>query len=101
MSPLAQAQRESEIVSIERFISQIGGVAQISPTVIDNVDIDEVAKQLAEKQNVISILRKPQEVKKLREERAEAAEAQRQQAIQEQLNMVQATEQAKVQANES
>lgn len=100
LSPLAQAQRESEIVSIERFISQIGGVAQISPSVVDNVDIDEVAKQLAEKQNVIGILRKPQDVKKLREERAEAEEAQRQQAMQDQLNMIQAAEQAKVQTHE-
>lgn len=100
LSPLAQAQRESEIVSIERFIGQIGGVMQISPNVVDNVDIDEVVTQLAEKQSVTSILRKPQEVKKIREERAKEMEAQKQQAMQDQLNMVAASEQAKAQANE-
>lgn len=100
LSPLAQAQRESEIASIERFIGQVGAVMQVSPTAIDNVDTDEAVRQLAEKQNIVDIIRSPQAVKKLREQQAQAAEEQRQQGMQDQVNMVAATEQAKANAHE-
>lgn len=101
ISPLAQAQRESEIASIERFIQQVGAVMQVSPSVIDNVDTDEAVRQLAEKQNIVDIIRRPQDVKRMREEQAKASEAQRQQDMQDQVNLVGATEQAKVMANEN
>lgn len=100
LSPLAQAQREAEIAPIERFIGQLGGVMQVAPDAIDNVDTDEVTKQLAEKQNLNGVLRKPQDVKKIREVRAEAQEQQRQQELQNQISLVEATEQAKAQAHE-
>ena len=100
LSPLAQAQREAEIAPLERFIGQLGGVMQVAPDAIDNVDTDEVTKQLADKQNINGILRKPQDVKKIREARAEAQEQQRQQELQNQISLVEATEQAKAQANE-
>lgn len=99
LSPLAQAQRESEIASLERFIGQLGGVMQISQEVIDNVDTDEAVRQLAEKQNIVDIIRSPQEVEQIRKQRQKAMEAQRQQAMQDQVNMVGATEKAKVMAN--
>ena len=100
ISPLAQAQRESEIAALERFVTQVGAVAQISPEVIDNIDRDELVRQLADKLNVLNILKSPQEVEKIRQERAEAEEAQRQQNMQDQIDLVGATEQAKEQARE-
>lgn len=99
LSPLAQAQRESQIAAIERFIGQVGGVMQIAPSAVDNIDTDEAVRQLAEKQNIVDIIRNPQEVKKLREERARAAEAQEMQAMQNQIGMVSATEQARADAH--
>lgn len=99
LSPLAQAQRENEIAAIERFMAQLGMVAQVSPEVVDNVNADETVRQLAEKQNITGIIRTIEEVKQLREQRAQQAEAQRQQAVQDQINMTAASEQAKAAAN--
>lgn len=100
LSPLAQAQRENEIATIERFIVQAGEIAKVSPEVLDNIDTDEAVRQLADKQNIVGIIRKEGDVKKLRKERAEQQQAMQQQAMQQQVAMVQATEQAKAQAHE-
>lgn len=100
LSPLAQAQRESEIAAIERFVGQIGAMMQIDKQVIDNVDTDEAIRQLGDKQNIIDIIRSPEAVIKLRQDRAKQQEAQRQQMMQDQVNMTAATEQAKAAAYE-
>lgn len=99
LSPLAQAQRENEIAAIERFMQQVGMVSQVSPDVIDNVNTDETVIQLADKQNITGIIRTNDEVEQLRKQRAQQAEAQRQQAMQDQVGMISATEQAKAAAN--
>ncbi|MDF7671153.1 portal protein [Orbaceae bacterium ESL0721] len=98
LSPLAQAQRESEIASVERFMGQVTGIMQVNPQIIDNIDTDEVIRQLADKQNIVDIIRSKDEVEELRAQREKAQEAQRQQMMQEQISMTAATEQAKAAA---
>lgn len=95
ISPLAQAQRESEIAILERFVAQVGGVMQVNTQVIDNVDTDALIRAMADNQNINNIMRNEKDVQKIREERAKAQEEQRQQDMQDQVALTGAIEQAK------
>ena len=41
---LAQAQRIQDVTTINQWAQTIGGLAQLQPTIVDNIDFDEVAR---------------------------------------------------------
>ncbi len=81
VSPIARAQQASEVQAILDSIAATTGIAELSPGVIDNIDLDEAVRQIfAGNGAPIEILRRTSEVAELRALRAE------QQAEQEQLD---------------
>ena len=48
ISPLARAQRESEVIAIETFLADVNNIAQVQPNVLDIVNTDKVVKKIAE-----------------------------------------------------
>ncbi len=82
VSLLAQAQRMVESPALEKTLALAGNLAGIAPDIVDNIDMDAVIRQHA----VINgapetIMRDENDVKKLREQRAQ--EQARQQQMQE------------------
>ena len=77
ISPLAKAQRASEIKSINDFLVAIREMAEMNANVVDNVNFDKTAQEIAEKTNISSeLLNSDDEVKAIREQRAQAQEVQ-------------------------
>jgi len=92
-SMIARAQRSSEAENINRIMNIMGPIAQFDPSVLDNVDSDNLLKYVASIFNVPQVIfRKDQEVEAMREQRQQ----QQQQQMQEQSNMNQAETAAKV-----
>lgn len=76
LSPLAKAQRESEMISIEGFLSTVGGIAQAVPDVLDKIDADKTVDIIAKIKGVTpEIIRDRSEVYKIRQARAQAQQA--------------------------
>jgi len=80
-SPLARAQKLEEVTAIERFMGDVSVIAQVDPSVMDNVDTDEAARQTAKGLGVPdSIIRPSDKVLEFRQKKqAAAAQAQQQQ----------------------
>jgi hypothetical protein len=77
VSPLNRAQRAEEGVAIMRTLEAVAPLAQIDPGVMDIFKPDEIARELAEINGVpAKILRSKEEVAMIKEEQAQAAEAQ-------------------------
>lgn len=76
-SPLDRMRRAGELVGIRRTLEAITPLAEVDPTVMDNFDTDEIVK-LAQEINGApkKILRKPEDVQALREQRAQQQQAQ-------------------------
>ncbi len=71
-SALSQAQNLSRITDMQRFVGQLGQVAQVKPEVLDLLDEDRLTRRFAEYLNVPpDILREREDVDALRRERAE------------------------------
>lgn len=82
ISPMARAQKMEDVTSIERFMQDIGGVAQMAPAVLDLVDFDELARLLQQGLGAPSeILKSPEVVADEREAKAQAQAQQQQQAV--------------------
>ena len=80
VSLLAQAQRAIGVASIERTIGFVGTMAQLQPTVLDNLDGDELLRDFASQVGFpMKSLRDPALVETQRE--AAAAQAQQQQMM--------------------
>lgn len=76
-SPLARAQKLEEMKSINQVIGILGGVAQVVPDVIDNVDTDELIKEIASLYNISpKLLRDEKEVAQIRVARQQQLEQQ-------------------------
>ncbi|MCX4154988.1 MULTISPECIES: portal protein [Paraburkholderia] len=76
-SPLNQAQRAGVGVSILQTIQSIAPLAQIDPTVMQIFDLDKAARLIAEVGGVPeSVIRTDEELVKLKEQAATAAQAQ-------------------------
>lgn len=77
--PLARAQRTGDMTAAQTGLAIVGGIAQLDPQAVDNIDSDEHVRYVYE---VLGIptrnLRKKSDIKKIRESRAEAAQAQMQ-----------------------
>lgn len=77
VSPLNRAQRAEEGVAILRTLEAVAPLAQIDPGVMDIFDPDAIARELAEINGVpAKILRSKEDVMALKEQQAQAAEAQ-------------------------
>lgn len=75
ISALARSQQLEEVTAIERLIAGLSSVAQVDPTVLDNIDMDAVAQVTGMGLGVpTSILRTQDEIQKIREQRQQAQE---------------------------
>lgn len=83
LGELAKAQRSSEITNIQRFIGDVGSIAQAIPEVLDNIDIDKTVRIISDVRGVNpEILRDMDTVLETRAQRQKALE---QQAMMEQV----------------
>jgi hypothetical protein len=89
VSPLAVAQRAAEMQGINQFLGFIGQAAQFNQEVLDNVDVDAAARDIADISGVrLGILRPQEAVGQMRKTRVEMM--QQEKAKQDQLAMAQA-----------
>jgi len=80
ISPLARAQKESEIYSIQAFMQDVGLLAQADPSVLDNVDYDKTTSVIAQIRGISpEIMRSDGDVEEIRQQRAEQQEQMAQQ----------------------
>ena len=74
VGPLARAQRMQVVESINQFIGNIAGIAELFPQALDIPDIDEMAREVARLSGVpAKLIRDEKEVKAERDRKAEAA----------------------------
>ena len=99
VSPLATAQRAVALQSTQQFLGFVGQAAQFDRRALDNIDIDEAVRDMADITGVrLGILASEDDVKRIREARAAAEQQERQK--QEQAAMAQGASQVNVeQAN--
>lgn len=86
-SPMALAQRAEKVAATGQFIQSVASVAEIEPTVLDNINFDAAAQIMGDGLGVpASVMRSVEEIQELRKARQEAQKAQeeqqRQQAMQ-------------------
>jgi len=77
VSPLAKAQRLSEIQDVEAFLANIAGIAQFKPDVLDLIDSDKVGRDIANIRRINpEYIKSDKDVNDERTRRAEAQMAQ-------------------------
>ncbi len=80
ISPLAFTQKSSSLLSYNRFLSAVGPFLQAKPDILDNLDLDKIARDAAEKSGIpIDQVVPPENVSQMREIRMQ--ETARQQSI--------------------
>jgi len=73
ISPLARAQKLDQMKSINSFLALVGQISTVKPDVLDNVDEDEIVKDIQDLYGVnAKYVRDPKEVEAIRNARAEA-----------------------------
>lgn len=76
ISPLARAQKESEIYSLQAFMQDVGMVATAIPDVLDKLNGDEAIDQIAKIRGISpELIKSDSEVQVIRKARAEAEAA--------------------------
>lgn len=82
MGPLAQAQREAFAKDgLINFMQDVAPLAQVNPDVLDNIDMDEATRHLADIDNVpFAVIRSVEERDKIRQAKTEALAAEAQKA---------------------
>lgn len=76
-SPMSRMQRAEELVGVQRTMELLAPFAQIDPTVLDVFDPDKLARLTAEVSGVPTpVLRSPEDLMRLREQRAQAEQEQ-------------------------
>ena len=79
--PLSRAQRGSELLAVQRFYELAVPLAQIRPEVLDNVNDDEVLRDIAKQAGLPArFLRGQDDVAQIRESRRQAQEAAKKEA---------------------
>lgn len=79
LSPLARAQKESEINNIEQFVGRVLNLGAVYPQVLDKLDEDKTVDVIATIQSINpKILKDPKAVQALRQSRAEMQQMQAQ-----------------------
>lgn len=84
-SIFSEALKALELQSIEGFVQELQGYVQLSPSTMDNIDMDEMIRLRAEKGNLPAhIMRDEGMVQKMRAQRAkiQAQQQQQQQKLQ-------------------
>lgn len=102
VSPMARAQRLEDVTAIERLYANIGAVAQAKqdPSVFDLVDDNEAIEKTAEGLGVpAGVLRMPEQVQAIREQRAQQQAEQQKQAQAEQMQQTMVESSMKARAN--
>ena len=75
-SPLAKAQQSGESLGVMRMLEALAPLAQVDPTIFDNINADEAAKAIAKGCDAPArVLRTPDEVTQIRAQRQAAAAA--------------------------
>lgn len=79
VSPLATAQRAAALSGINSFMGFLGQAAQFDQQILDNINVDEAAREYADFNGVpLGILRPQEDVDKIRSDRQKAQQAQQQ-----------------------
>ncbi len=79
LGPLARIQKMTDVTSTERLLGNLGQIAAVSPEVIDTIDWDKLVRMYSERLGVpFEILKTEEQVRTLREQRAQQ-QAQQQQ----------------------
>lgn len=82
ISPMARAQQLEDVTAIERFMQDVGGIAQFRPEALDNINMDEMVRILQKGLGApTEILLTIAEVEQVRADRAEQQAQQQQQAM--------------------
>jgi len=82
VSPLARAQKMDEVNAINGTIQTVASWAEADPSVLDEINFSEATKLTAQGLNAPgSIMRSPEDVRKLREQREQARQQQAQQQM--------------------
>lgn len=77
--PMARAQKSSEVIAIQRTLEIVGPLAQAKPEILDQYDMDKIARFIPTVTGMpSSLLRSNAQVVALRKERAEQIAAQQQ-----------------------
>lgn len=86
VSPLAKAQRAVQAKDMQTFLSVVGGMAQFSPEVLDNINADKFVDKLSKIYSVDpDVLHEKSDIKTVREQRAQAQKVQSQMAMMSQM----------------
>lgn len=81
ISPLARAQRMEEVGAIERFMGNVGQIAQAMPHVLDLIDGEKMVRTISDALGVpADVLRSDSELESVRQERMQQQQAQQMQA---------------------
>ncbi len=79
LSPMSRAQRMSDVAAIQRALSFVSVLAQVSPEMLDVFDFDETARHVADITGVPArLLRNRDDVEAIRQARAQAQMMQQQ-----------------------
>ena len=77
MNELATAQKMTTVTTIQQYMQQIAGMAQLDPTILDTINFDEIGVLEGRAMGVPeTILRPEDEVQQIREARAKQQQAQ-------------------------
>tara|TARA_R110002051_G_scaffold2646_1_gene14126 strand:- start:16345 stop:18018 length:1674 start_codon:yes stop_codon:yes gene_type:complete len=96
VSPLARAQKMEEVFAVERWFQQLGGMAQVDPTVLDVVDFSKMGRMLAKRLGVpAEVMKSEEEMQKMMMQRQQE-QAQQQQMMQRQVALDQTGQAAQV-----
>lgn len=70
VGPLTSAQKIDQAAKAERWLQNMGGIAEIDPSVLDIIDIDEIARGLADTLNIdAKYVRSNEKVSAVRQQR--------------------------------
>ena len=87
VSMLAQAQKATAAAGIERLFQMVGGLVGVDPSVMDNVDVDEAIDEYSSLlNNSPKIIRSPEALIQIRQQRAQANQQAQQAQIAQQLS---------------
>lgn len=93
-NPLARAQKLAQATAIQQAVAFVAQYSQLIPGIGDNLDADNATRELFSTLGVpADVIRSNDDVKELRQQQQQAAEAQQAQAMQNQLGMQNASEQ--------
>ena len=76
-SPAVHMQQAASITGLMEWLESVMGMAQVNPAVLDIVDFEQAARTIADYKGVAtSIIRTPEQVQALGEQRAQSEQAQ-------------------------